>query len=265
MTELVAKSVRDNRGSTLGWGAVLVASVALQLAVFPSVHRAGGDIQQLLDSYPEAFKALFGVEEAFTSGVGFLKAEAFGFLAPLVLLGVAIGQAAKATAAEEHAGTLDLLLANPISRAGLLARKALAVVVNVAVVTAALALVLVVGGAAVDLGVPVGSLLWACVAVALLALPFGASALLVGAATGRPGAAVAVPVGVAVLTFLVEALSPLASALEPWRVLSPFRHAAVGDALAGRPDWAGFAVLLVLTGVLVTAAIAVFQRHDIKS
>ncbi|MEV8438725.1 ABC transporter permease subunit [Actinosynnema sp. NPDC051121] len=262
--ELIGKSLRDNRGSAVGWGAVLVASAGLQLAVYPAVRDASHDLDRLLDAYPEAFKALFGVQGSFTSGIGYVQAEVFGFLAPLVLLGVVIGQAARATAAEERAGTLDLLLTNPISRTRVLADKALAVGVNLLAVTAALVAVLVVGGHLAGLDVPASGLVAACAAAAVVALPFGALALLVGAATGRPGWAAAVPVGVAVPAFLLDALSALSDDVRPWRVLSPFHHAAIDDALAGHPDWGGLAVLLLVTAALLGAAVVTFQRHDVK-
>jgi ABC-2 type transport system permease protein len=262
--ELVTKTLRDNRSSTLGWGVVLVVSVALQLALFPTIREASANLEQLLDTYPETFKALFGVEgSTFTSGVGYLQAEVFGFLAPLVLLGVAIGHAARATAGEERAGTLGLLMANPISRTRLLLDKAAAALVDLLVVTAALAAVLLVGGRLAGLDVSVWWILASCAASALVAMPFGALALLVGAATGRPGVAVAVPVGLALPAFLLDALSALTDAVDPWLVLSPFHHAAIDDALAGRPDWGGFAVLLVLTGVLVGGAVVTFQCHEV--
>lgn len=263
--ELVTKSLRDNRGSTVGWGIALVASVLLQLAVYPAVRDAAGDFEKLLDSYPEAFKALFNVEQSLASGVGYLQGEVFGFLAPLVLLGVAIGQAARATAGEEKAHTMDLLLANPISRTRLVLDKGVAVLGSLTAVTVAFGVVLLVGDSVAGLGVPWPHLVFAVLASAVVALPFGALALLLGALTGRPGLAVAVPVGLGLLTYLLDALSPLAGGLRSWRVLSPFHHAAVNDALTGDPNWLGLAGLVVLTGCLVAGAAAAFERRDIRS
>ena len=68
----------------------------------------------------------------------------------------------------------------------------------------------------------------------------------------------------ALSAFLLDALSALSDDLRPWRVLSPFHHAGIGDALAGRPGWSGLALLLVVTAVLLTAAVATFQRHDVR-
>lgn len=264
-TELVTKSVRDNRGGTIGWGLALVASVALQLAVYPAVRDAAADLEQLLASYPDAFKALFNVQQSFGSGVGYLRGEVFGFLAPLVLLGVTIGHAAKATAGEERAHTMDLLLANPVSRTRLLLDKALAVLMDLVIVTAVFGVVLVVGSAISGLDVPVPDLLGAVLASAVVALPFGALALLVGTLTGRPGLAIAIPVGLALLTFLLNALTPLSESLKPWRVVSPFHHAAVNDALTGNTNWTGLAGLVVVTALLLVGAVALFERRDIRS
>lgn len=260
----MTKSLRDNRGSTIGWGIALVASVLLQLAVYPAVRDAAGEFEKLLDSYPESFKALFNVQQSLASGVGYLQGEVFGFLAPLVLLGVAIGQAARATAGEERAHTMDLLLANPVSRTRLLLDKALAVFVSVALVTVAFGVVLVVGSGVFGLGVPWPDLVFAVTASAVVALPFGALALLIGALTGRPGLAVAIPVGLSLLTYLLEALSPLSEGLRPWRVLSPFHHAAVNAALNGDPNWLGLAGMIVLTAVLLAGAAMAFERRDIR-
>jgi len=263
--DLVTKSLRDNRAGTISWGAVLIASVALQMAVYPTVRHAAADFERLLASYPEAFKAMFDVRGAFAGGVGYVRAEVFGLFAPLVMLGVAIGQAGRCTAAEERAGTMDLLAVNPVSRREVLLDKALAVLLDLLAVAAALAAVLLVSNALVGLDVPPSALVAASLLTAVLAMPFGALALLVGALTGRRGLAVAVAIGAAVATFLVQTLAELADWLRPWRVLSPFHHAAVGDTLSGNANAMGAIVLLCATGVLLVLAVFAFERRDLAS
>ncbi|HEX7304704.1 hypothetical protein [Lentzea sp.] len=156
---------------------------------------------------------------------------------------------------------MDLLPANPISRTRLLLDKAAAVLVSVAVVAVGFGAVLVVGSGLAGLGVPWPDMVAAVAASVVVALPFGALALLIGAATGRPGLAVAVPVGLALLSYLLDAVSALSEALRPWRVLSPFHHAAVADALNGHPNWLGIAGL---AAALVTGAALAFERRDIR-
>jgi hypothetical protein len=144
---------------------------------------------------------------------------------------------------------MDLLAVNAVPRRRILLDKALAVLVDLLAVTAALAVVLLVFNVVVGLDIAPAALVAASLFSAALAMPFGALALLVGALTGRRGLAVAIPIGVAVVTFLVQTLAELADWLRPWRVLSPFHHAAVGDALSGNANVVGVVVLLCATGV----------------
>lgn len=261
--DLVVKSLRDNRASTVAWGAVLIASVVLQMAVYPTVRHAAADFEQLLSSYPEAFKAMFDIQGAFAGGAGYVRAEVFGLFAPLVLIGVAIGQSARATAGEEQAGTMDLLAVNPVSRREILLDKAVAVPADLLLIAAALAAVLLAADALVGLDVPPADLVVTCLLAVVLALPFGALALLVGARTGRRGLAIAVPIGVAVLTFLFQTLAELADGLRPWRVLSPFHHAALGDAVSGNADVTGALLLLAVTAILLLPAVRSFDHRDL--
>ena len=94
-------------------------------------------MRDLINSYPTAFKATFGMEGVdFTSGPGYLSTETFSLLAPLMLIGLGIALGTGTIAGEEERGTLDLLIASPVSRGRVLAAKALgalAVLVTVAV------------------------------------------------------------------------------------------------------------------------------------
>ena len=111
------KTLRDARRAIGWWSLGLIAMAALMIAVYPSV-RDNPDLNKMVEDYPDAFKAFLGLGENvdYTSAVGYLNSELFAFMVPLLLLIAAIGAGARATAGEEERGTLDLLLANPISR-----------------------------------------------------------------------------------------------------------------------------------------------------
>ena len=78
----------------------------------------------MLDAWPDALKEAFGLD-AYTTGPGFLNTELFSMMFPIVLIAVALGAAAAATAGEEERGTADLLLAAPCdaARAGRQGRR----------------------------------------------------------------------------------------------------------------------------------------------
>ena len=126
LRSLIRKTVRDHRRSTLGWGLGMAALTLMQLAVYLNVHSQGAKMRDLINSYPSAFKAMFGMEGVdFTSGLGYLSTETSSLLAPLMLIGLGIALGTGAIATEEEHGTLDLLMASPVSRGRVLAAKAL--------------------------------------------------------------------------------------------------------------------------------------------
>ena len=91
------------------WALGIGLLAAMQIAFFPSI-RGNDDFNAMLESYPDNLMALFGVTELtdITSAVGFLNAELFGLMAPLlfVIHGVVLGSGA--IAGEEGRGTLEI-------------------------------------------------------------------------------------------------------------------------------------------------------------
>lgn len=159
---------------------------------------------------------------------------------------------------------MDLLLANPISRIQVVLTKAVALLINLALATGALALTLIVGSALTGLEVSPIRLLGAAAVAAALAAPFGALALAVGSAWGRRGLAAAAGIGVAVLTYLVASLAELADWLRPVRIISPFHLASPADLLDGQPNPIGLLAILLAAGLLLGLAALTLQRRDIR-
>ncbi|HEY6055368.1 MAG TPA: hypothetical protein VIU86_15665, partial [Gaiellaceae bacterium] len=137
--------------------------------------------------------------------------------------------------------------------------------VNVVALGAVLWAALAVGTTAASMDVGLGRLAAATTAAVLLALVFAAVAFLLGAATGKRGKAVAVASALAVLTYVLNALSSLVDFLEPARWVSPFFHYAAGDPLRnGLSLWHA----LVLVGIALAAAalaLPAFERRDLTS
>jgi len=259
---LTMRTLNERWRSTFGWGLGLVLMAVLQLAVYPSVAKSSASMQDFVNEWPEAFRQAFNLD-AYTTGAGFLNAEMFSMMVPLVLIAVAVSGAAAATAGEEERGTADLLLSLPVSRARVMVAKVLATVIAVLLVAGATLLTIAVGAPLVDLEVGFGDLAAGVLMTVLLALFFGAVALLVAAATGKRTVALGTAVGLALAAFLLNALAPMADWLEPWQKASPF-HWALGDnPLVNGTDAAMAGLLLVAALVLVVIADVAYRRRDI--
>jgi beta-exotoxin I transport system permease protein len=264
LRSVAAKSVRDLRRGFVWWSVGLVAMVALMVAVYPTV-RDNRALNKLVQQYPEALKAFigFGGQVDYLSAAGYLGSELFSFMVPLVLLVAAIGAGARAVAGEEEAGTLELLLSCPVSRRRFVVEKLAALTVEVVGLGAVLLLSLWVGALAVSMEISFGHLAAATTAAVLLALAYGALALLVGAATGRRGLTAAVVAAAAVAAYLVASLAPLVRVLDPAKLASPFYHYSAGGPLLHGLA-AGHALLLVaiaaVAGLLAPFAL---ERRDV--
>lgn len=146
----------------------------MQLAVYPSVHSQSAKMRDLINSYPSAFKAMFGMEGAdFTSGPGYLSTETFSLLAPLMLIGPGIALGTGAIATEEERGTLDLLMASPVSRGRVLAAKALGSIAALIATATVLYLTVLITANALDMRISAGMLAQAVSAVQVLACACG--------------------------------------------------------------------------------------------
>ena len=131
----------------------------------------------------------------------------------------------------------------------------------------ALGLVLLValwiGVRAVDMTVSAGHLAAAVAGAVLLAIGFGAIALLAGAATGSRAVAIGVASALAVAAYLVNSLAALVSALEPLQRLTPFYHYTSPDPLRNGVSWPDLGVLLLVVAVASVAAMVAVDRRDL--
>ena len=262
MRSLLSKTLYDQRRGLIGWGIGLAALVALMLAYYPTV-RNSPELNKFARELPQGVKALIGGTVEYTSPAGYLNGELFAFMLPLLFLVYGIGLGSRAIAGEEERRTIDLLLANPISRTRVVLEKAAAAGLGIALLGVTVVVVLLVGGRAAGMRIGVEKLVAAGVSVVLLGLLFGSLALMLSSATGARRSTRGIAAALGVAAYFLNALAPLASTLKPYRKLSPFYWYAGNEPLRHGLSAAHAGALLALTAVMVAAAVALFNRRDI--
>ena len=259
------KSLRDERWALVWWASGLSLLAALLIAFFPT-FRGNDDFNRLVEAYPDNLTALFGFTELtdITSAVGFLNAELFGFMAPLlfVIHGVVLGSGA--IAGEEGRGTLEILLTEPITRGKLVAQKSAAMITTSVVLALVLWIVLTIGGLAIDMDVSALSLAAATFSLMLLGITFGTLAFAVGCFTGSRSTSVAAVAALAVGTYFLNAFSGIVSYMQPAKWLSPFFYYNAYDPLANGLNPAHVAVLLAISAILLVAGYFGLMRRDLR-
>jgi ABC-2 type transport system permease protein len=246
------------------WWAIAIALMALMFAAFyPSVRDSGATFDEYLDQLPDAFKTIIGTD--LTSPAGYLWSQLFSSVGPVVFLVYAIGAGARAIAGEEEAGSLDLVLSTPVRRDIVLRDKALAMVTGTLGLSAVLLLVTAVVGPAFDMSIPFGDLATAHALQALVAIDFGAIALMIGAATGNRARAIGITSALAVAAYLVWAMASSVDWLEPLLPLSPFRWFADPQPVSDGTELVNVVVLVGIPVVAYAIALVAFRRRDLAT
>ncbi len=258
--EVLRLDLRLRRRTLVGTALGAAAYLFLVIAVYPSFRQDSG-LDAMIAANPEA-AAAFGVSGSITSPAGWLSANMYANVAPLLALLLTVGYGASAIAGQDEDGTLGLVTSLPLSRARVLGQKALTLLLVAGVVPVA-AFVTSLTGPSFALSPDWGHLGWVTVSTALLAFDLGAVALLLGALTGSRGAALGTASSLAGVAYLVSALAPVVPAMGTLRWLSPFTWAVGNDQLAQGTTFGELAALVGLGVLLVLATLPALRRLDI--
>ena len=109
--------IKDRRNVTLIYLIVAVALIWLYVAIYPSIQAQSANFEQLLKTYPEGFLKAFNIDiKSYTTIGGYLAAEQYSFMWPIIAIFMLVGFAGTALAGEIEKGTIESLLSQPISR-----------------------------------------------------------------------------------------------------------------------------------------------------
>src|SRR5262245_2348648 len=262
--ELFRRGIVDHHRALAGWCVGIVGYVALIASIFPSIEHSP-QLNDLIESYPDVLKSLFGITGTgnIASGAGFLDAELFSFMLPLLILVLAISSGARTLAGEEDAGRLELVLAYPVRRRSAVVAKGLAVALEVLLACVTATAAILVFDVVVGLDLSLGHVGGAFASLVALGLFYGWLSLAVGAAYPSRALALGIAAGAAAASYLVGGLHDLAGWLDPFRFLSPFW--LVGQSpLQGGTDAVGVLVVLVASVVALALGAVLVERRDLE-
>jgi ABC-2 type transport system permease protein len=234
-------------------------------AIFPSIEGSA-DFSKLVDSYPDALKSLFGLSGGgdIGTGQGFLDAELFSLMLPLLAIVLGVGSAARTLAGEEDAGRLELVLSYPVRRRDAVLAKAVAVAVELALLGAAVVVALAVLDPLAGLDLSLEKLAEAVGGVILVALLYAWLGLAVAALTPSRALAIGVPAAAAAAGYLIGGLHDLAGWLDPFRVISPFWWLGQSP-LRNGVDGVGALVVAAAALACLGAAAILIDRRDLQT
>lgn len=264
MIPVIRWSWHLRRWSTLWWSLGVAAFIALTLTFYPIVHHQSAQLNQSLGQLSGSVKSFVTDTPDFFSPVGYLSSQILYLLLPILLAILLIGLGSSLLAREEQDGSLELLLARPISRRRLLAGKAVAgLLISLTVTVVSLVTTLVLCKL-VQLPLPLPAIVAAIAECYLLALVFGALAFAL-TCFGGPirGVAIGLSTGLLLLSYLLSSLEASVSWLRwPARLL-PYHYYRPASVLGGHTPWAVGGSFLLVIAVLAVLGVWGFRRRDI--
>lgn len=243
--------------AAVGWGLL----IPLFYAQFSDILRDLARENPLIDRFSN-----FGSGNLLSVG----GAITLGFQHPIAIAFVAIfavGAASLAIAGERQRGTLEVLLARPLPRNGVLLTIGAALLVAVAVVLAALLAGMVAGSAMQGLlaDVPTQHLPLLYLNGLLLWSAFAAFCLAASVSFDRAGPAVGLSLAYLLANYFLEILGSLWTDAAWLQVYSLFHHFQPGAILGGEIDPLDLVILALATLIPAAYALLRFPRRDLAA
>lgn len=252
--------LHTQRRSLVLWSIAVAAVSAIYVSFYPAMG-GGGEMQAMIDSMPDSMVTALGYDQIGTPG-GYLSSTVYGILGPILLLVFAIGTGARLIAGNEEDGSLELELTAPVSRRQVFVERLVTLAVDVVLLVAVLTLVTIALVTALDMDVAADRILAGSTGLLLLVLGFGTLALAVGAATGRRGIALGTAAGLAVVSFMLDAIGPTVE-MDWMTAISPFSWYLGDNPLVDGFDPGGLAALAVIPVASAVAGWWRFERRDL--
>jgi beta-exotoxin I transport system permease protein len=249
---------------------LLIVSVAIAAwSVFlPVIYSSfGPQIKQIVDSgiFPQQLMS-FGGGDPFSLG----GAIALGYIHPIAIILVAIfavGFSTTAVAGERQRGTLEVVLARPVSRRRLYVTLLVALILFTGIILAASIVGTILGCAAAGVldELPTAQLPLLWLNGMLLWVAIGAIGLAASVSFDRLTPAIGVTLAIVIVSYFLDILGSLwsdAAGLQPYSI---FHYLAAKDVLAGTVNAAGFALLGAVAVAAIGWALVVFPRRDLAA
>lgn len=245
----------DKKNALMAYCVSIFSFVGLYLALFPSIKEQSAQLNSLLDSYPDAFFKAFGLDKAdlaFQYVESYLSSEIFSFIWPIMVVILMVSLANYAIVSEKARGTIELTMAQPVSRLKVFASRYLAGVTALSIFTAVTILSVFSLAEAYNIDYRAGHFIKMGIVSFMFGLAIFSLAMLFSSLVSEKGKASFLAGGLFILMYVLNIVSALKESLSDLKYFSFFRYYAPGTVLnkgiyVDNTFWVFGGVILVAT------------------
>ena len=261
--KIFVKTLKEKYKGILLLSFIFFVFAVFIMAIYPVMGEGLGSFDELFE-HP-AFSAFRKSVITLASLEGFLIIELYQWGIEILLAGYTIFFAASMVAGEIEDKTIDVLLANPVSRTRVLLEKVAALIVMVFLVNVVLLAGVLTGAHYISEDIDV---IWLVYTHGLL-MPFlmavGAYATVLSVIFDDARKAFSVGFGILMGSFMVDSISLMSDKYAFLGKATLFYYFDPGKVLIFHEiDWGAQVILLTVTGVLLGAAVVWFNKRDIS-
>ncbi|MBS20238.1 MAG: hypothetical protein CL733_04365, partial [Chloroflexi bacterium] len=185
LTNIFLKSLWDFRKAAIYWfiGIFLLATYIMYVVSTIELDT----FQEISKSMPKTLSQFVGGESGldFGSIEGFLNAQVFTIMAPIMAIAVAVNYGGKATAQEERSKSLDIILSTPTSREKFISQKIFSMIIKTLFIALTHWIAYIVLGIFFSQKIPVEGLSAICLNLFLMGITFGTISVFIGTLSGN--------------------------------------------------------------------------------
>ena len=268
MLTLIIKTIKKNLTSLLIYTIISASFIWMYVALFPSFFKEREKFAEAFEAYPEGLTQAFNLEiETFLSSLeGFIAGEHFSIVWPIILIILTLSYASAAIAGEIDKGTIELLLAQPISRlkiffakyvSGLAIIAAFILVSNFSVVPFALLH---------NVDFQLQNYLTISILGFLFAFAIYGICIMLSSLSSSRGRPMAITGGILIIMYALNVFSAFQESIENIKVASFFHYYDFGAAVVhNQLDTLNIAVFLAVGIITSIAAAIIFVKRDIST
>lgn len=262
---LLRRTIADKRVSILVYAIGLAVYALFVLAIWPSLKENLSTLDQLWQSYPESIRKAFGgANMQFATFDGFVSVEYFSQMWAIVMIAFSVSIATGAIAGEIEKGTMELLLAQPVSRRSVLVTRHLFFELGLLFIIAVSFAPFLLGAPLIGADLIYGGMFALILPAFLFFTAIGSLTFMFSAIFSSRGRAIFTSLGIIIFCYALDILAKINDTISHVHFLSLFYYWDPYRYLHG-PDWAwgDIAVLAVISVVTTAIAVTWFERRDI--
>lgn len=263
---IINKEIYVRRWALISFTAGSVAFLLLYVLIYPSFQHETAKFNELLQSYPKAVLKAFNIENLqFSSIEGYVSAEHFSFVWPLLAIFLAIGTAGNSIAGEIEKGTIALTLSMPIKRSKIYLAKISSGIVSISAFAVITILALIPLSWINGVTVHYNHVVKVAILGTFFALAIYCLATMFSALSSEKSKVYFWTGGILVSMYVANIVSGLVNSLKDLQYVSLFHYFAADKAIVqGIINMQSIAVFTVLSLLSLLIGYLIFIKRDIS-